>query len=185
MLIEASQGLVGGLCCAVPCCAVPYMPCTRLCWAGLGWAVLRCAALCCAVLCCAVLCCAVPSSSACVVLCHIVSCCACCGCVLMHMQLVNAVRLCTPAVQRHLSYPDTSLAHIFLTADTVCCSGRSIEVIPCCAEPADEYAVDASYMGAPTVSIEKLDSNQAQAAAKAVLKVDQLIAHSEPHNHFV
>ena len=46
-----------------------------------------------------------------------------------------------------------------------------MKVIPCSAVPADACVVDASYMGAPTVSIEKLDSSQAQAAAHAVLKV--------------
>lgn len=103
----------------------------------------------------------------------------------MLVQPVTAVRLCTPAIQWHLCSPETPLAHIFLITGNACCSGRSVQVIPCWAVPADEYAVDASYMGAPTVSIEKLDSNQAQAAAKAVLKVDQLIAHSEPHSHLV
>ena len=47
-------------------------------------------------------------------------------------------------------------------------------MIPCSAVPEDAYAVDASYMGAPTVSIEKLDSSQAEAAAAAVLKVPTL-----------
>ena len=46
-----------------------------------------------------------------------------------------------------------------------------MRVIPCSAVPDDACAVDASYMGAPTVSIEKLDSSQAEAAAHAVLKV--------------
>lgn len=44
-------------------------------------------------------------------------------------------------------------------------------MVPCSAVPDDAYVVDASYMGAPTVSIEKLDSSQAEAAAHAVLKV--------------
>ena len=44
-------------------------------------------------------------------------------------------------------------------------------MIPCSSVPDDAYVVDASYMGAPTVSIEKLDSSQAEAAAHAVLKV--------------
>ncbi|KAL3159203.1 hypothetical protein ABBQ32_011184 [Trebouxia sp. C0010 RCD-2024] len=48
--------------------------------------------------------------------------------------------------------------------------GAKIRVIPCSAVPDDAYVVDASYMGAPTVSIEKLDSSQAEAAAHAVLK---------------
>ena len=51
------------------------------------------------------------------------------------------------------------------------CRGSIIRVIPCSAVPDDAYVVDASYMGAPTVSIEKLDSSQAEAAARAVLKV--------------
>lgn len=51
------------------------------------------------------------------------------------------------------------------------CRGAKIRVIPCSAVPDDAYVVDASYMGAPTVSIEKLDSSQAEAAAHAVLKV--------------
>ena len=48
--------------------------------------------------------------------------------------------------------------------------GREVRVIPCSSVPDGAYVVDASYMGAPTVSIEKLDSNQAEAAAAAVLK---------------
>ncbi|KAL3151690.1 hypothetical protein ABBQ38_012674 [Trebouxia sp. C0009 RCD-2024] len=48
--------------------------------------------------------------------------------------------------------------------------GAKIRVVPCSAVPDDAYVVDASYMGAPTVSIEKLDSSQAEAAAHAVLK---------------
>lgn len=51
------------------------------------------------------------------------------------------------------------------------CRGAKIRVVPCSAVPDDAYVVDASYMGAPTVSIEKLDSSQAEAAAHAVLKV--------------
>ena len=53
-------------------------------------------------------------------------------------------------------------------------------MIPCSAVPNDAYVVDASYMGAPTVSIEKLDSSQAEAAAHAVLKVLLLLVISCP-----
>lgn len=62
------------------------------------------------------------------------------------------------------------------TVGPVACRGCSVKVIPCAAVPADACVVDASYMGAPTVSIEKLDTSQAQAAAHAVLKVIQLFS---------
>ena len=58
-----------------------------------------------------------------------------------------------------------------MTPVLLACRGAEIRVIPCSAVPDDAYVVDASYMGAPTVSIEKLDSSQAEAAAHAVLKV--------------
>lgn len=50
------------------------------------------------------------------------------------------------------------------------CRGKKVRVVPCAAVPEAACVVDASYMGAPTVSIEKLDSSQAEAAAAAVLK---------------
>ena len=58
-----------------------------------------------------------------------------------------------------------------VTPVLLACRGAEIRVIPCWAVPDDGHVVDASYMGAPTVSIEKLDSSQAEAAARAVLKV--------------
>ena len=51
------------------------------------------------------------------------------------------------------------------------CRGAKIRVMPCSAVPDNAHVVDASYMGAPTVNIEKLDSSQAEAAAHAVLQV--------------
>ena len=53
----------------------------------------------------------------------------------------------------------------------LCSANKKPHVIPVEAVPDDAYVVEASYMGAPTVGIEKLDSNQAQAAALAVLQV--------------
>ena len=58
-----------------------------------------------------------------------------------------------------------------MTPVLLACRGAQVSVIPCWAVPDNAYVVDASYMGAPTVSIEKLDSSQAEAAAHAVLKV--------------
>ena len=58
---------------------------------------------------------------------------------------------------------------------TGACRGKTVRVISCLAVPEDAYAVDASYMGAPTVSVEKLDSSQAEAAATAVLKVSSIM----------
>ena len=53
-----------------------------------------------------------------------------------------------------------------------------MSVIPFADVPDDAYMVDASYMGASTISIKELDSSQAEAAAHAVLKVLLLLALS-------
>ncbi len=51
-------------------------------------------------------------------------------------------------------------------------------MIPCSAVSQDAYMVDASYMGVPTVGIEKLESSQVRAAADAVLQVHVFLVTS-------
>ena len=67
---------------------------------------------------------------------------------------------------------------LFLRLSQECsagCRGAKVRVTPCSAVPDDAFVVDASYMGAPTVSIEKLDSSQAEAAVHAVLQVSLML----------
>lgn len=55
-----------------------------------------------------------------------------------------------------------------------------MRVVTPAAVPAEQLVVEAGYMGAPTVGIEKLDSSQAEAAVHAVLQAYRSITTSLP-----
>lgn len=57
-----------------------------------------------------------------------------------------------------------------------------MRVVGLAALPDAALVVDAGYMGAPTVGLEKLDSDQAQAAAQAVLQAYRAAAAAPPGN---
>ncbi len=70
------------------------------------------------------------------------------------------------------------MVHVLYTIQCCQCRGCKIKVIPCSAVSQDAYMVDASYMGVPTVGIEKLESSQVRAAADAVLQVHVFLVTS-------